>query len=89
MTPTHDNHHSDTQNNTSTENNLKNTSILSMQDLAILHSNNICLQSSKDYFQAYKHLHGIDMQIHSIPKSPKQKAQEMDYLISIMKNSKS
>jgi hypothetical protein len=63
MTPTHDEHHSDTQNNTSTENNPKNTSILSMQDLVILHANNIYPQSSKDDFKAYKHLHGIDMQI--------------------------
>jgi hypothetical protein len=30
------------------------------------------------YFKAYTHLHGIDMQIHSIPKSPKQKAHGMD-----------
>jgi hypothetical protein len=78
MIPTHDAHHSDTQNNTSTENNLKNTSILSMQDLVILHANNIFPQSSKDNFKAYKHLHGIDMQTHSISKSPKQKAQEME-----------
>jgi mRNA deadenylase 3'-5' endonuclease subunit Ccr4 len=70
MTPTHDAHHSDTQKNTSTENNLKNTSILSMQDLVILHANNIYPQISKDDFKAYKHLHGIDMQIYSIPKSP-------------------
>jgi hypothetical protein len=76
MTPTHDEHHSDTQN--STENTPKNTSILSMQDLVILHANNIYPQSSKDYFKAYKHLQRIDMQIHSIPKSPKQKAQEME-----------
>jgi hypothetical protein len=53
-------------------------SILSMQYLIILHSNNIFSQSSKDDFKAYKHLHGIDMQIHSIPKSPKQKAQEIE-----------
>jgi hypothetical protein len=78
MTPTHDEHHSDTQNNTSTENNLKNTSILSMQDLIILHANNIYPKSSKDDFKAYKHLHSIDRQIHSIPKSPKQKAQEIE-----------
>jgi hypothetical protein len=78
MTPTHDEHHSDTQNNTSTENNPKNTSILSMQDLLILQAKNIYPQSSKDYVKAYKHIHGIDMQIHSIPKSPKQKAQEME-----------
>jgi hypothetical protein len=77
-TSTHDEHHSDTQKNTSTENTLKNTSILSMQDLVILHVNNIFPQSSKDDFKTYNHLHGIDMQIHSIPKSPKQKAQEME-----------
>jgi hypothetical protein len=35
-------------------------------------------QSRKDDFKAYKYLHVIDMQIHSIPKSPKQKAQEME-----------
>jgi hypothetical protein len=34
-------------------------------------------QSNRDYFKAYKHLRGIDMQIHSIPKSPKQKAKEI------------
>jgi hypothetical protein len=44
----------------------------------ILHANNINPQSNKDLFKPYKHLHGIDMQIHSIPKSPKQKAQEME-----------
>jgi hypothetical protein len=49
-----------------------------MQYLVILHANNIFPQSSKYDFKAYKHLHGIDMQIHSIPKSPKQKAQEME-----------
>jgi hypothetical protein len=49
-----------------------------MQDLMILHANNIYPQSNKDDFKAYTHLHGIDMQIHSIPKSPKQKAQEME-----------
>jgi hypothetical protein len=49
-----------------------------MQDLIILHANNIYLQSNKDDFKAYKHLHGIDMQIQSIPRSPKQKAQEME-----------
>jgi hypothetical protein len=78
MAPTHDEHYSDTQNNTSTENAPKNTSILSMQDLVILHANNIFPQSSKYDLKPYKHLHGIDMQIHSIPKSPKQKAQEME-----------
>jgi hypothetical protein len=82
MTPTHDEHHSDTQNNTSTKNTHNNTSILSMQDLVILHMNNIFPQSSKNDFKAYKHLHGIDMQIHSITKSPKQKAQEMELLLN-------
>jgi hypothetical protein len=78
MTPTHDEHHFDKLNKTSTENTPKNTSILSMQDLVILHVNNIYPRSSKDDFKAYKHLYSIDMQIHSIPKSPKQKAQEME-----------
>jgi hypothetical protein len=49
-----------------------------MQDLVILHANNIYPQSSKDDFKAYKHLHGIDIQIQSIPKSPKQKSQEVE-----------
>jgi hypothetical protein len=48
-----------------------------MQDLMILHTSNIFPQNNKDDFRAYEHLHGIDMQIHSIPKSPKQKAQDM------------
>jgi hypothetical protein len=78
MTPTHDEHHSEIQNNTSTENTPKNTFIFSMQDLVILHANNIFQQNSKDDFKAYKHLHGIDKKIHYIPKSPKQKAQEME-----------
>jgi hypothetical protein len=69
---------SDTQRNTSAKNNPQNKSILSMQDLMIIHANNIYTQSNKDDFKAYKHLHGIDMQIHSIPKSPQQKAQEME-----------
>jgi hypothetical protein len=69
---------SNTQRNNSTKNNPHNKSILSMQDLIILHVNNIYPQSNRDDFKAYKHLHGIDMQIHSIPKSLKQKAQEME-----------
>jgi hypothetical protein len=77
MTSTHYDHHSATQNNISTENTHNNKSILSMQDLVILHANNIFPQNNKDDFKAYKHLHGIDMQIHSTPKSPKQKAQDM------------
>jgi hypothetical protein len=44
----------------------------------ILHANHIYPQSHKDDFKAYKHLRGIDIQIHSIPKSPQQKAQEME-----------
>jgi hypothetical protein len=43
-------------------------SILSMQDLMILYTNYIYPQKPKDDFKAYTHLHGIDMQIHSIPK---------------------
>jgi hypothetical protein len=61
MTLSHDEHHSDTQNNTSTENTPKHTSILNMQDLVILHANNIFPQSSKYDLKAYKHLHGIAM----------------------------
>jgi hypothetical protein len=49
-----------------------------MQDLVILHTHNIFPQSSKYDFKAYTHLQGIDMQIHSIPKTPKQKAEEME-----------
>jgi hypothetical protein len=49
-----------------------------MQDLMILHANNIYPQSNKDDFNAYKDLHGINIQIHSIPKSPNQEAQEME-----------
>jgi hypothetical protein len=43
----------------------------------ILHANNIFPQNSKDDIKAYKHLHSINMQIHSIPKSPRQKSQDM------------
>jgi hypothetical protein len=64
---------SDTQHKNSTENNPNNKSILNMQDLMILHAYNIYPQISRDYFKAYKHLNGIDMQIHSIPKLPKTK----------------
>jgi hypothetical protein len=69
---------SETQRNNSAKNNPQNKYILSMQDLMILHANNIYPQSKKYDFKAYTHLYGIDMQIHSIPKSPKQKAQEME-----------
>jgi hypothetical protein len=77
MISTHEEHHSNTQNNTSTTNTHNNKYILSLQDLVILHANHIFPQNSKDDFKAYKHLHGIDMQIHSIQKSPKQKVQDM------------
>jgi hypothetical protein len=60
---------SDTQRNNSAKNNPQSKSIISMQDLMILHANNIYPQSHRDDFKSYKHLHGIDMQIHSIPKS--------------------
>jgi hypothetical protein len=56
----------------------RQNSILNMQDLLILHSNHIYPQNNKDDFKAYKHLHGIHMQIHSIPKPPSQKAQDME-----------
>jgi hypothetical protein len=69
---------SDTQRNNPAKNNPQHKSILSMQDLMILHANNIYPRSNKDDFKAYKHLHGINMQIHSILKSPNQKAQEME-----------
>jgi hypothetical protein len=69
---------SDTQQQKSTAKNPNNKSILSMQDLMILHANNIYPQRSKDNVKAYKHLHSIDMQIRSIPKLLKQKAQEME-----------
>jgi hypothetical protein len=49
-----------------------------MQDLLILHSNHIYPKNNKDDFKAYKHLHGINMQIHYIPKPPSQKAQDME-----------
>jgi hypothetical protein len=49
-----------------------------MQDLMILHANNIYPQSKKDDFKTYKHLRGIGMQIHSIPKLSNQKAQEIE-----------
>jgi hypothetical protein len=78
MASTHDEHHSDTQNNTSTKNTDNNTPILSMQDLVILHAKNIFLKGSKDDFKAYKHLHCIDIKIQYIPKTPKQKAEEME-----------
>jgi hypothetical protein len=73
---------SETQQHISADNTTRHKSILSMQDLMILHTNHIYPQSPKDDFKAYKHLHGIDMQIHSIPKSPQQKAQEMELHMS-------
>jgi hypothetical protein len=61
MTSTHDDKNSETTNRPSYENTHNNKSILSMQDLIIIHTNNIFQQNSKDDFKAYKHLHGIDM----------------------------
>jgi hypothetical protein len=61
----------------SDENTMNKRSILSINYLVILHANNIFPQNSKDDFKAYTHLHGIDMQIHSIPKLPKQKVHDM------------
>jgi hypothetical protein len=61
---------SKTQQNISADNTTRNKSILSMRYLMILHTNHIYPQSHKDDFKEYKHLHGIDMKIHSIPKSP-------------------
>jgi hypothetical protein len=66
---------SETQQNISADNTTQNKSILSMQDILILQANHIYPQSHKDDFKAYTYLYGIDMQIHSIPKSPQQKAQ--------------
>jgi hypothetical protein len=66
---------SETQQNLSDGNTTQNKYILSMRDLMILHTHHIYPQSYKDDFKAYKHLQRIDIQIHSIPKSPQQKAQ--------------
>jgi hypothetical protein len=77
MTSSYDDNHSATLNKTTTENTYNNKSILSMQDIVILDDNNIFPQNRKDHFKAYKHLHGIDMKIHSIPKPPKRKAHDM------------
>jgi hypothetical protein len=77
MTTPHDENHSATLNKTSIENTHSNKSIFSMQYIVILHANNIFPQNSKDNFKAYKHLHDIGMQIHSIPRPPRQKAHDM------------
>jgi hypothetical protein len=77
MTSTCDEKHCVTSNTLSDENTNNNRSILSLHNLVILHANNIFPQNSKDNFKAYNHLHGIDMQIHSIHKPPKQKAHDM------------
>jgi hypothetical protein len=69
---------SETQQHLLANSKTRHKSVLSMQDIMILHTNHIYPQTPKDNFKAYKHLHGIDMQIHSIPKSPQQKAQEME-----------
>jgi hypothetical protein len=65
---------SDTASNEDTRNNI---SILSINDLVVIHANTIFSQNNKEDFKAYKHLHGIDRQIHSIPKPPKQKVHDM------------
>jgi hypothetical protein len=52
-------------------------SILSITDIQILHSRNIFPQNRKHELKAYKHLHIIEMQIHSIPKPPNQKIHEL------------
>jgi hypothetical protein len=75
--PTSDETDSTTSDTSSDENSNNNRSILSMNDLTILHANNIFPQNSKYDFKAYTHLHGIGMQIHSIPKTQKQKAHDM------------
>jgi hypothetical protein len=75
MASTHN--YSETMNKPSTENTHNKKSILSMQDLVILHANNIFPQNSQADSKAYKHLHGIAMHIHSIRKPPKQNAHNM------------
>jgi hypothetical protein len=77
MTSTCDKKHCTTSNKSSDENTNNNRSIPSMHDPIIIHANSIFPQNSKDDFQAYKQLHGIDMKIHSIPKPPKQNVQDM------------
>jgi hypothetical protein len=77
MISTYDDHHFTTQTKASTEKTHNNKSICSMKDLVILHANNIVPQNNKYDFKSYKQLHGIDMQIHSITKPPKQKAKDM------------
>jgi hypothetical protein len=52
-------------------------SILSIKYIQILHSRNIFPQYRKYDLKPYKHLHCIDMQIHSIPKPPNQKIHDM------------
>jgi hypothetical protein len=89
MTSTYNEKNSDTSVNSSNENTNNNKAILSMQDLLILHANNIFPQNSKDDFKEYTHLHGIYMQMHSIPKPPKQKAHGRDYMTCMKKNSNS
>jgi hypothetical protein len=70
MTSTYDEKNSETLDNSSYEKTNNNNSIRIVQDLLIIPANNIFAQNSKDYFKAYKHLHGIDMQIRSIRKPP-------------------
>jgi hypothetical protein len=65
---------SDTASNEDTTNNI---SILSINDLVFFHAHYIFPQNNKEYFKAYTHLHGIDMQMHSITKPTKQKAHDV------------
>jgi hypothetical protein len=66
-----------TSDTSSDENPTNNRSIIGMNDLIILHANKIFPQNSKEDFIAYTHLHDIDVQIDSIPKPTKQKADDM------------
>jgi hypothetical protein len=52
-------------------------SILSIKDIQILHCRNIFPQNRKDDLKAYKHLHSIEIQIHTIPKPPDQTIHDM------------
>jgi hypothetical protein len=52
-------------------------SILSKTDNHLLHARNVFKQKRKNDLKVYKHLHSIDMQIHTIPKLPNQKIHNM------------
>jgi hypothetical protein len=49
-----------------------------MKDIQILHHKYLSAKL-KDELNACKHLHGIDMQIHTIPKPPHQKIHYMGF----------